>query len=79
MAYKEYYEKGNKLPEKLGEPGVLYLIGEIERRLGHYREARTFYAKALSSKELEAFPNVEQLLREQMLVAKEQMENIPGA
>lgn len=75
VAYNDFFEKGNKLPEKLGEPGVLYLIGEINRRLGHYREARNYYGKALSSKELEAFPNVESLLREQMLVAKEQMEN----
>lgn len=73
-AYKEFYEKGSKLPEKLGEPGVVYLIGELYRRMGNYREARVYYAKALGSKELEAFPNIESLLREQMLVAKEQME-----
>ena len=57
---------------------MLYLIGEIHRRLGQYREARTYYAKALSSKELDTYPNVEQLLREQMLVAKEQMEAAGG-
>lgn len=74
-AYQALYEKGNKLPEKLGEPGVLYLIGELRRRLGDYREARGYYAKALASKELEAFPNIESLVREQMLVAKGQMES----
>lgn len=73
-AYKNFYEKGNKLPEKLGEPGVLYLIGELLRRQGEYREARGYFAKALGSKELEAFPNIDSLVREQMLVAKEQME-----
>jgi uncharacterized protein (DUF2225 family) len=73
-AYKEFYEKGSKLPEKLGEPGVVYLVGELYRRMGNYREARVYFAKALASKELEAFPNIESLLREQMLVAKEQME-----
>jgi uncharacterized protein (DUF2225 family) len=73
-AYKEFYEKGSKMPEKLGEPGVLYLIGELYRRLNDFREARSYYAKALGSKELGAFPNIESLLREQMLVAKEQME-----
>jgi uncharacterized protein (DUF2225 family) len=73
-AYKHFYEKGNKLPEKLGEPGVLYLIGELLRRLGQVREARQYYSKALSSKELEAFPNIDSLVREQMLVAKDQLE-----
>jgi uncharacterized protein (DUF2225 family) len=73
-AYKEFYEKGSKLPEKLGEPGVVYLIGELHRRAGLVKEARTYYAKALGSKELGAFPNVEMLLREQMLVAKDQLE-----
>lgn len=73
-AYKEFYEKGGKLPEKLGEPGVLYLVGELLRRQGDVKEARNYFVKALSSKELEAFPNIEALLREQMLVAKDQME-----
>jgi uncharacterized protein (DUF2225 family) len=77
-AYKYFYEKGNKLPEKLGEPGVLYLIGELLRRQGEFREARNYFAKALSSKELEAFPNIEAQLREQMLVAKDQMERQGG-
>jgi uncharacterized protein (DUF2225 family) len=77
-AYKAFYEKGHKLPEKLGEPGVLYLIGELLRRAGEYREARSYFAKALSSKELEAFPNIESQIREQMLVAKEQMEQRDG-
>jgi uncharacterized protein (DUF2225 family) len=70
-AYNEFYEKGNKLPEKLGEPGILYLIGEIHRRLGMGREARVYFSRALSSKELGAFPNIENMLREGMLSAKE--------
>lgn len=71
-AYKEFFEKGNKLPEKLGEPGILYLIGELYRGLGDYKEARLYFGKGLSSKELGAFPNIEGQLREQMLLAKEQ-------
>jgi uncharacterized protein (DUF2225 family) len=74
--YKEFYEKGSKLPEKLGEPGVLYLIGELHRRAGDFREARNYFGKALSSKELEAFPSIENMVREQMLVAKEQQEQL---
>jgi len=77
-AYQLFYEKGAKLPEKLGEPGVVYLIGELYRRLGDYRQARSYFARALSSKELGSYPNVEGLLREQMLVAKDQMEAAEG-
>jgi uncharacterized protein (DUF2225 family) len=73
LAYEEYYEKGNKLPEKLGEPGILYLIGELNRRLGKPREARNYFSRALASKELASFPNVENMLREGMLTAKEEL------
>jgi uncharacterized protein (DUF2225 family) len=74
VAYEQFFEKGSKMPEKLGEPGLVYLIGELYRRLGNYKLARTYFGRALSSRELDAYPNVEGLLREQMLVAKDQME-----
>lgn len=74
LAYQELYEKGSKLPEKLGEPGILYLIGELNRRIGNVREGRQYFSRALQSKELGAFPNIENMLREGMLTAKEQME-----
>ena len=74
QAYELFFEKGSKMPEKLGEPGLVYLIGELYRRLGNYKQARTYFSRALSSRELGAYPNVEGLLREQMLVAKDQME-----
>jgi uncharacterized protein (DUF2225 family) len=72
-AYQEFYEKGARLPEKLGEPGILYLLGELNRRQGKIKEARSYFSRALTSKELDAFPNIENLLREGMLTAKEQM------
>jgi uncharacterized protein (DUF2225 family) len=75
-AYLVFFEKGVKLPEKLGEPGVLYLIGEILRRLDRYQEAREYFSKALSHRELASYPNIETLLREQMLVAKSQLESM---
>lgn len=74
VAYQEFYEKGNKLPEKLGEPGILYLIGEINRRIGNVKEARSYFSRALTSKELGAFPNIENMLREGMLTAKDQLQ-----
>lgn len=73
-AYQEFYEKGSRLPEKLGEPGILYLIGELYRRVGKVKEGRQFFSRALMSKELEAFPSIEHMLREGMLLAKDQMQ-----
>jgi|SRR5665213_3833282 len=74
IAYQVFFEKGDKLPEKLGEPGVVYLLGELSRRLGRFREAREYYSKVLSMKTLSDYPNVEILVREQMLVVKGQLE-----
>ncbi len=73
-AYRVFYEKGDKLPEKLGEPGVVYLLGELSRRLGMLREAREYFSKVLSMRNLSTYPNIETLAREQMLVVKGQLE-----
>jgi uncharacterized protein len=73
-AYRVFFEKGDKLPEKLGEPGVIYLLGELSRRLGRLQEAREYFSKVLSMRNLSEFPNIEVLVREQMLVAKGQLE-----
>lgn len=73
-AYKDYHEKGGELPDKLGEPGILYLIGELYRRLGDYREARNYYGRALTSKEIRSFPAIADMTRDMMLAAKAAME-----
>lgn len=73
-AYQDYHEKGGELPEKLGEPGILYLIGELYRRLGQYKEARAYYGRALTSKEIRLFPAIADMTRDMMLAAKNAME-----
>lgn len=73
-AYEEYHEKGGDLPDKLGEPGILYLIGELYRRLGQYKEARNYYSRALSSKEVKSFPAIADMARDMMQAAKDAME-----
>jgi uncharacterized protein (DUF2225 family) len=72
-AYEEYFNKGGDLPEQLGEPGVLYLIGELHRRQGNYQEARRFYERSITSKEIKSFPRIAEMARDMMLAAKEQM------
>jgi uncharacterized protein (DUF2225 family) len=74
QAYAEFYEKGSRLPEKLGEPGILYLLGELNRRIGKVKEGRQYFSRALTSKELGAYPNIEHMLREGMLLAKDQLQ-----
>jgi uncharacterized protein len=71
-AYQEYHERGGELPEQLGEPGILYLIGELHRRMGQYKEARRFYERALASKEIKSFPFIANQIRDMMLIAKGQ-------
>jgi uncharacterized protein len=73
-AYEEFHEKGGELPEKLGEPGILYLIGELYRRQGLYKEARNYYGRAVMSKEIRSFPQIADMTRDMMQVAKDQME-----
>jgi tetratricopeptide (TPR) repeat protein len=72
-AYAEYYEKGDEMPEQLGEPGILYLMGELNRRLGQFREARRYYELALACKEIRSYPHIAGLTRDQILITKEQM------
>jgi hypothetical protein len=52
----------------------MYLLGELSRRLGRPKEAREYFSKVLSMRSLSEFPNIEVLVREQMLVAKDQLE-----
>ena len=54
---------------------MLYLIGELYRRLGSFKEARRFYEQALANREIKSFPRIATMVRDQMLVAKEAMEN----
>jgi uncharacterized protein len=78
-AYQDYFEKGSKLPDKLGEPGILYLIGELLRRQGLFREARRYYEQALASREIKSYPLIANMTRDMMLTAKEQMEKAKTA
>ena len=72
-AYEEFFEKGGDLPEKIGAPGVLYLIGELYRRQGLLKEARRFFERALANKEIRSFPMIANQARDMMMAAKEQM------
>lgn len=73
QAYEELFDKGGNLPENLGEPGVLYLIGELYRRQGLLREGHRFFERSLASKEIKAFPRFADMARDMMGIVKEQL------
>jgi uncharacterized protein (DUF2225 family) len=64
----EYYimtfEKGSHIPEKIGEPGIIYLIGELNRVLGNYSEAVTWFSRVVKHDQISNFPNIENLARD---------------
>lgn len=62
--YIKTYEKGVQIPEKIGEPGISYLIGEINRMLGDRNEAVKWFAKTVQHEQIGNFPNIENLSRD---------------
>lgn len=62
--YVKTFEKGVQIPEKIGVPGIMYLIGEINRMLGNSAEAVNWYSKTVKHDNIENFPNIEHMARE---------------
>lgn len=62
--YIKTFEKGAQIPEKIGEVGIMYLIGELNRMLGNYSEAVNWFSKVVKHSTIENFPNIEHLARE---------------
>lgn len=69
--YMAAFESSRKLPEKLGEIGVAYLIGECNRRLGNIKEAIKWFNVALSNKSIKTRPDLEKLARGQWQATRE--------
>jgi len=62
--YIKTFEKGTFIPEKIGEPGIMYLIGEIYRLLGNNTEAVQWFSRIVKHDLIENFPNIEHLTRD---------------
>lgn len=61
--------------EPTADIGVCYLIGELYRRLGKYKEAITYFNKIVSDKNSQAYPQILQLTRDQWHLAKSEIGN----
>lgn len=60
----------------LNEISVMYLLGELSRRLEKYNDAIVWFGKVVTSPERGENPRIEKLAREQWILAKEQYKKI---
>lgn len=75
FSLKNYLEAfdNEELPiGNLNEISMLYLLGELSRRVGKYNDAVVWFGKAVSSPERKENPRIEKLAREQWILSKEQ-------
>lgn len=70
--YMEAFDKEGLPIGNLDEISMLYLLGELNRRLGLYKEAVVWFGKAVSSPGRKDNPRIERQAREQWALAKEQ-------
>lgn len=71
--YLEAFDKEGLPIGNLSEVSVLYLLGELSRRLGMYNEAIAWFEKAVSSPDRLNNPRIERQVREQWALTKEQI------
>jgi uncharacterized protein (DUF2225 family) len=75
FALKNYWEAFDKeeLPiGNLSEVSILYLLGELSRRVGKLNDAVVWFGKAVASPDRVSNPRIERMAREQRSLAKEQ-------
>lgn len=70
--YLEAFDKEELPLGNLNEISVLYLLGELSRRLGKFNDAVVWFGKAVASPERGENPRIERMAREQWNLAKEQ-------
>ncbi|KUO74074.1 MAG: hypothetical protein APF77_23075 [Clostridia bacterium BRH_c25] len=70
--YMEAFDKEELPIGNLNEISMMYLLGELSRRVGKFNEAIVWFGKAVASPERRENPRIEKLTREQWVLAKEQ-------
>ncbi|MBA1334883.1 MAG: hypothetical protein HPY66_0504 [Firmicutes bacterium] len=71
--YREAYQH-ERLMDKSDEIAVIYLIGELNRRLGHYNDAIKWFSQVVSHEARHNKPIIEKMAREQWSAARQQAE-----
>ncbi len=77
--YVEAFNNGSREIGNLNDLQATYLIGDLYRRCGEYREAISWFNKVISHKNIKNNPNVEKLARDGWALAREESKNMPIA
>lgn len=70
--YKEAFSKESPPIGNLNEFTMMYLLGELSRRVGDLDGAVFWFSKAVASPEKTSNPRIERMVRDQWALAKEQ-------
>ena len=71
--YLDAFDKEELPIGNLNEISMLYLLGELSRRVGKLKDAIVWFGKAVASPERGENPRIEKLAREQWIITKEQV------
>lgn len=71
--YNETYEKERFPVEKLDEFTCLYMIGELNRRIGNYEESVKWLSRLISSPDARKNPSLIETARDQFQLVKEKL------
>lgn len=71
--YKNSFESERQ--QKMSEPSLLYLIGELHRRVGMYNEAIKWFSRAVTHRNIKTEHEIERMARDQWETAKQQFKN----
>jgi uncharacterized protein len=71
---REYYKLSfeTERQQKMSEPTLLYLIGELHRRSGMYKEAIQWFSRAVSHKAIKMEAEIERMARDQWEMSRQQ-------
>lgn len=67
------YTNENLAHEKMDDITLGYLIGELYRRLGNYKESVSWFGAVVSNRNIKSKPMIEKLTRDQWYLAKEEL------
>lgn len=70
--YQHSFEKEwGRFAAKMSDSRIMYLIGELNRRLGDNEEAIKWFSRALTNKDIKSEPEINRLVRDQWEAARE--------
>lgn len=61
--YLHFFEWKSESGSKLGEVGIMYILGELYRRTGEYREAVRWFGRVVIHDDIKRSPEIERLTR----------------